>query len=199
MLKSGAKVAAYLYKPPGKLYDFNEMVKYTELKALEVEVEIDEFYADGWDDIPNGIEELISDASNYGGILLYSLEGLTKEYITSLSKVSIYCITTPWITGKTAPSQLIQVINSGEYYKTMRSLNIRMGIKASTKHSGNVPYGFVIKDGLLTEHSEEKPILDNILTWKKGQMTVSEIAKKTGLETWKIYGILNYWRNKKSN
>ena len=44
MLKSGAKVAAYLYKPVGKMYDFNEMVKYTELKATEVEVEIDEFY-----------------------------------------------------------------------------------------------------------------------------------------------------------
>ena len=196
MLKSGQKVAAYLYKPAGKLYDFNEMVKYTELKALEVEVEIDEFYADGWDDIPNGIDELISDSANYGGILLYSLEGITKDHITSLSKSPIYCITTPWITGKSAPSQMLQVIQAGDYYKTMRSLNIRMGIKASTKHSGNVPFGYTIKDGLLVEQPDEKAVLDNILMWKKGQMTVAEIAKKTGLETWKIYGILNYWRNK---
>ena len=94
MLKSGAKVAAYLYKPIGKMYDFNEMVKYTELKATEVEVEIDEFYADGWDDIPNGIDELVSDANNYGGILLYSLEGLTKEHLQGLSTSSLYCITT---------------------------------------------------------------------------------------------------------
>ena len=134
MLKSGQKVAAYLYKPAGKLYDFNEMVKYTELKALEVEVEIDEFYADGGDDIPNGIDELISDSANYGGILLYSLEGITKEHITSLSKSPIYCITTPWIKGKASASQMSDVIKAGEYYKTMRSLNIRMGIKASTKH-----------------------------------------------------------------
>ena len=196
MLKSGQKVAAYLYKPPGKLYDFNEMVKYTELKALEVEVEIDEFYADGWDDIPNGIDELISDSANYGGILLYSLEGITKEHITSLSKSPIYCITTPWIKGKASASQMSDVIKAGEYYKTMRSLNIRMGIKASTKHSGNVPFGYVIKDGLLAEHPSEKAVLDNILAWKKSGMNVSEIAKKTGLETWKIYGILNYWRNK---
>lgn len=196
MLKSGQKVAAYLYKPPGKLYDFNEMVKYTELKALEVEVEIDEFYADGWDDIPNGIDELISDSANYGGILLYSLEGITKEHITSLSKSPIYCITTPWIKGKASASQMSDVIKAGEYYKTMRSLNIRMGIKASTKHSGNVPFGYVIKDGLLAEHPSEKAVLDNILAWKKSGMNVSEIAEKTGLDTWKIYGILNYWRNK---
>ena len=196
MLKSGQKVAAYLYKPAGKLYDFNEMVKYTELKALEVEVEIDEFYADGWDDIPNGIDELISDSANYGGILLYSLEGITKEHITSLSKSPIYCITTPWIRGRASASQMSDVIKAGEYYKTMRSLNIRMGIKASTKHSGNVPFGYVIKDGLLAEHPSEKAVLDNILAWKKSGMNVSEIAEKTGLDTWKIYGILNYWRNK---
>ena len=35
------KVAAYLYRPAGKLYDFTEMVKYTEIKAKEVDVEID--------------------------------------------------------------------------------------------------------------------------------------------------------------
>ncbi len=196
MLKSGAKVAAYLYKPIGKMYDFNEMVKYTELKATEVEVEIDEFYADGWDDIPNGIDELVSDANNYGGILLYSLEGLTKEHLQGLSTSSLYCITTPWIKGRTAHGEMLQVINAGEYYKTMRSLNIRMGIKASTKHSGNVPYGFRVQEGLLVEDPNEKPVLDNILAWKKSGMNVSEIAKKTGLETWKIYGILNYWRNK---
>ena len=195
-LKSGSKVAAYLYKPKGKLYDFNEMVKYTELKAKEVEVEIDEFYADGWDDIPNGIDELISDAGNYGGILLYSLEGITTIHLNGLSTTNVYCITTPWITGRAAATDMANVIKAGDYYKTMRSLNIRMGIKASSKHSGNVPYGYVVKDGLLVEQIEEKKNLDNILAWKKNGMTVSEIAKKTGLETWKIYGILNYWRNK---
>ncbi len=195
-LQSGAKVAAYLYKPKGKLYDFNEMVKYTELKAKEVEVEIDEFYADGWDDIPNGIDELISDASKYGGILLYSLEGITTKQLNRLFTTPVYCITAPWIIGKKAITEMRHVIKAGEYYKTMRSLNIRMGIKASTKHSGNVPYGYVVKNGLLVEQTEEKQTLDNILAWKKNGMTVSEIAKKTSLETWKIYGILNYWRNK---
>ena len=75
------KIAAYLYRPPGKLYDFTEMVKYTEIKAKEVEIEIDEFYADGWEDIPNGIEELLADLSNYTGIILYSLDGLSDEQI----------------------------------------------------------------------------------------------------------------------
>ena len=65
-----AKVAAYLYRPAGKLYDFTEMVKYTEIKAKEVDVEIDEFYADGWDDIPNGLVKLRFIASIYRGLLV---------------------------------------------------------------------------------------------------------------------------------
>ena len=191
------KVAAYLYKPAGKQYDFTEMVKYTELKAKDVNVVIDEFYPDGWDDIPNRVDELLSDINNYNGILLYSLEGLTKEQIKLLSKKSIYCITTPWIKGAKAAEQLGNVQTAGEYYKTMRSLNIRMGIKASSKQSGSAPYGFMFDNGILIESPVEKPILDNVLNWKKTGMSVSEISVKTGLDTWKIYSILNYWRNKK--
>jgi hypothetical protein len=83
-----AKVAAYLYRPAGKLYDFTEMVKYTEIKAKEVDVEIDEFYADGWDDIPNGLEELLADIPNYTGVILYSLDGITDDQLKTLSKTS---------------------------------------------------------------------------------------------------------------
>ena len=80
----------------------------------------------------------------------------------------------------------------------MRSLNIRNGIKASHKPSGNIPFGYVRNpEGVLVEESSEKVILDNILAWKKSGMSVSDIAKRTKLDTWKIYGILNYWRNKK--
>ena len=75
------KIAAYLYRPSGKLYDFTEMVKYTEIKAKELDILIDEFYGDGWEDIPNGVEELLADLSNYTGIILYSLDGLDEEHI----------------------------------------------------------------------------------------------------------------------
>jgi len=191
------KVAAYLYRPAGKLYDFTEMVKYTEIKAKEVDVEIDEFYADGWDDIPNGLEELLADLSNYEGIILYSLDGVAEDQLKSLSKNSLYCINIPWATGRSALSTMQQVAKAGNYYSSMRSLNIRMGIKASPKQAGSAPYGFVYKDGVLVEEPEEKAILDKILLWKKGGMKVAEIAEKTKLDAWKIYGILNYWRNKK--
>tara|TARA_B100001778_G_C18530263_1_gene603256 strand:+ start:131 stop:712 length:582 start_codon:yes stop_codon:yes gene_type:complete len=191
------KVAAYLYRPAGKLYDFTEMVKYTEIKAKEVDVEIDEFYADGWDDIPNGLEELLADLSNYEGIILYSLDGVAEDQLKSLGKNSLYCINIPWATGRSALSTMQQVAKAGNYYSSMRSLNIRMGIKASPKQAGSAPYGFVYKDGVLVEEPEEKAILDKILLWKKGGMKVAEIAEKTKLDAWKIYGILNYWRNKK--
>ncbi len=192
-----SKIAAYLYKPIGKTYDFDEMVQYTEISAQEVEVVIDEFYADGWENIPNGIEELLADITNYNGILLYSLDGLTEEQINIMGGTSLYCINTPWIKGRGAAEKLCQVVKSGEYYKKMRSLNIRNGIKASNKPSGNIPYGYVRSiEGTLVPEPSEKPILDNILSWKKSGMSVSEIAKRTQLDTWKIYGILNYWRNK---
>lgn len=191
------KIAAYLYRPAGKLYDFTEMVKYTEIKAKEVDVEIDEFYADGWDDIPNGIEELLADLSNYEGIILYSLDGITENQLKSLGQRSLYCINIPWATGRKALSIMQQVAKAGDYYSSMRSLNIRMGIKASPKQAGSAPYGFIYKDGVLVEEPEEKAILDKILLWKKGGMKVAEIAEKTKLDAWKIYGILNYWRNKK--
>ena len=191
------KIAAYLYKPIGKTYDFDEMVQYTEISAQEVEVVIDEFYADGWENIPNGIEELLADISNYNGVLLYSLDGLTEEQIKAMGGTSLYCINTPWIKGRGSADKLCQVVKSGEYYKKMRSLNIRNGIKASNKPSGNIPYGYVRSvEGTLIPEPSEKPILDNILSWKKSGMSVSEIAKRTKLDTWKIYGILNYWRNK---
>ncbi len=191
------KIAAYLYRPAGKLYDFTEMVKYTEIKAKEVDVEIDEFYADGWDDIPNGIEELLADLPNYDGIILYSLDGITEDQLKSLGQRSLYCINIPWATGRKALSIMQQVAKAGDYYSSMRSLNIRMGIKASPKQAGSAPYGFIYKDGVLVEEPEEKAILDKILLWRKGGMKVAEIAEKTKLDAWKIYGILNYWRNKK--
>ena len=90
-----------------------------------------------------------------------------------------------------------QVAKAGDYYSSMRSLNIRMGIKASPKQAGSAPYGFIYKDGVLVEEPEEKAILDKILLWRKGGMKVAEIAEKTKLDAWKIYGILNYWRNRK--
>jgi hypothetical protein len=192
-----AKIAAYLYRPAGKLYDFTEMVKYTEIKAKEVDVEIDEFYADGWEDIPNGLEELLADLPNYSGIILYSLDGITDDQLNSLGQRSVYCINIPWATGRKALSTMQQVSKAGEYYSNMRSLNIRMGIKASPKQAGTPPYGFIYKEGVLIEQPEEKEILDKILLWRKGGMKVAEIAEKTKLDPWKIYGILNYWRNKK--
>jgi len=191
------KIAAYLYRPSGKLYDFTEMVKYTEIKAKELDILIDEFYADGWEDIPNGIEELLADLSNYTGIILYSLDGLDEEHITDLGKVKqgVYCINIPWIKGNVRG--LLQVKASGKYYSNMRSLNIRMGLKASSKQPGTAPYGYLYKDGVVVVNPEEKEMLDKILNWSKNGVKVTEIAEKSGLDVWKIYGILNYWRNKK--
>ena len=56
-------VIAYCFCPPDKSYDLDEVLQYvrTRVETLEGDCEIDEVYADGWDDIPNGIEDLLID------------------------------------------------------------------------------------------------------------------------------------------
>ena len=52
----------YVSKPADKEYDFDTILNYCSLSLEEIGWEIDEIYADGWTNIPNGIEDLISDA-----------------------------------------------------------------------------------------------------------------------------------------
>lgn len=197
------KVAAYIYKPIDKFYNFSEMTNYLLLKAKESDIEVDEIYADGWDDIPNGIEELLSDVDNYNAILLYSLDGLDETQIKYLGKNMIYCINAPWIKGSNknnnSTNQLCSTLRASEYYANMRSLNIRMGIKASNKRSGAAPFGYKYGESGLVEVPENKAILDNILNWRKKGVSVKEISEKTKLSAPKIYGILNYWNKPMKN
>ena len=84
----------YVSKPEDKRYDFDTILNYCSLSLEEIEWEIDEIYADGWTNIPNGIEDLISDAKanakKLKGITLYSLEEITLANLKELQAFAPY-------------------------------------------------------------------------------------------------------------
>jgi len=200
-----AKVAGYIYalnKKGDAAYDTDELIKFLHTKAEEKGVAINEVYIDGDPSVPNGIEELISDIRNYDGVMLYSLEGLTEEHITALGKKSLFCVNAPWVAGKAASSELKAVIRSRAYYGNMRSLNIRMGIKNSSRVSGQVPFGFQRNPltGALEEKAEEQLIINQVLSLKNSGIGVSEISKRLGeLSVSRIYRIINTAKKNASN
>jgi hypothetical protein len=199
------KIAAYIYKPDNKEYDFDEMFSYLS-KQLESQVwvgeeTIDEIYADGWVEIPNGIDDLTKDTKSYKYVILYSLEGLSIEQLTALvSDSKVFCVMTPWINPTSSKNdvlskQLYATKKASVYYKSLRSLNIRSGIAASNKRSGTAPFGYKSTlNGI--EPDENFQTLQTILELKKKGFSVLELSSKTGLEPTKIYSIIAYWRDK---
>ena len=199
------KLAAYIYKPDDKEYDFDEMFSYLS-KQLESELwsdekSIDEIYADGWVEIPNGIDDLIQDIKNYDFVILYSLEGISIDQMMGLlSKCKVFCVMTPWIKPTSsknddAARQLFATKSASKYYKSLRSLNIRAGIAASHKRSGAAPFGYKnTSNGV--EPNEDYDTLQTAMTLKKAGFSVLEISSKTGLKPAKIYSIIAYWKDK---
>jgi hypothetical protein len=192
-----AKIAGYIYalnKKGDATYDTDELIKFLHTKAEEKGVAINEVYIDGDPSVPNGIEELVSDIRNYDGVMLYSLEGLSEDHIVALGRKSLFCVNAPWVAGKAASAELKAVIRSRAYYDNMRSLNIRMGIKNSTKVSGQVPYGYQRNPttGTLEEKGDEQAIIGQVLSLKASGIGVTEISKKLGeLSVSRIYRIIN--------
>ena len=199
------KIAAYIYKPDNKEYDFESMISYL-TKQLESQIwfkdnSIDEIYADGWVEIPNGADDLIKDAKNYTYIALYSLEGLSIEQLTAMaSTCKVFCVMTPWIDPTSSKNgilnqQLYATKNASKYYKSLRSLNIRAGIAASNKRSGTAPFGYKSTlNGI--EPDENFQTLQVVLELKKKGFSVPEISAKTNLKEGRIYSIIAYWRDK---
>ena len=200
-----AKVAGYIYaldKKGDAAYDTDELIKFLHTKAEEKGVAINEVYVDGDPSVPNGIEELISDIRNYDGVMLYSLEGLSEDHIDTLAKKSLFCVNAPWVAGKAAGGELKAVIRSRTYYDNMRSLNIRMGIKNSSRVSGQVPYGYQRNPttGMLEEKAEEQAIIRQVLSLKASGIGVTEISKKLGeLSVSRIYRIINTAKKNANN
>ena len=194
------RVAGYIYgwnKKKTAAYPFDNLSNYLIGKAQELNITIEEIYADGYDDMPQGLDELILDMHKFGAIILYSLEGITLEHIEALKKKQLYCVTVPWLKGKETAGELGKIIRSKEYFETMRSLNIRMGIAGSDKDSGGAPYGYKYNDSSkLVENPSEFAIIQQMLSWKNQGRGITEICSETGLDSRRVYRILNKWARK---
>ena len=92
--------AVYLFCPEGKDYDYDQMLQLAVLKTNDPNIA--EVYADGWTDVPNNIDELITDLPKYSHVYLLTLEGLTEAHLKALvSAAAIKCAlyNTEWISS----------------------------------------------------------------------------------------------------
>tara|TARA_Y100000004_G_scaffold34919_1_gene37353 strand:- start:2653 stop:3258 length:606 start_codon:yes stop_codon:yes gene_type:complete len=197
------KVAGYIYgynKKKSASFPFNEISNYLLGKAKEKNVGVDEIYADGYVEIPQGLEELLDEIHKFDAVILYSLEGLTIDDINKMSKKQLYCVTVPWITGKNAANELSKIIKSKEYYDEIRSLTIRWGMVMSEKDSGAAPFGYQYNQfGKLEENMSQMETIRQVVSWRKQGKGVPEICQLTELKPLVVYRILRKWSDKVGN
>ena len=203
---SSKSVAAYLYCPKGKQYDFEQM-SLNMMALLEksvIDTSIQEVYADGWDDIPSGLAELTVDVNDYSLLILYTLEGIVVRDIEDIVSTgcAVYCAMLPGagIVKKTNSNgfrMMETTMESGrQYHRDLRSLNIKVGMKNTSKHIGNVPYGHKrTEEGTLVTIPEKIELARNVGTWYREGVAVSEISAKTNfqLSARQIYGLMTHW------
>ena len=195
-LRSDLMYFLYVSKPENKEYDFDTILNYCSLSLEEIDWEIDEIYADGWTNIPNGIEDLINDAKanvkKLKGITLYSLEEISLANLKELHGLCpVYCVLTPWLLpSKTNATALAAVKVAKAYYKSLTSLKIRHGVKVSNKRSGAAPFGYKHDETGNLVPNEDYNTLVEIVRLGDAGVSVSEIAKKAAMSPAKIYGIL---------
>ena len=190
----------YVSKPSDKEYDFDAIVDYCSLALEEFGWEIDEIYADGWVNIPNGVEDMLVDSKTHTkrlkGIAMYTVEDVSMEQIATLGTYApLRCILAPWIEPNSGPSknaakELVGLKAAELYYKAVTSMKIRHGVKASSKRSGAPPFGYRHDDkGNLIPNQDYETLL-RIIKLDHANVSVSEIAKKVEMSPAKIYGIL---------
>jgi hypothetical protein len=203
---SSKSVAAYLYCPKNKNYDFEQMSEYLIEKLKDTSIEpnsIQEVYADGWEDIPNGLAELVMDANSYSLVILYTLEGIEISDIEMLidAGCSVYCALAPYAgtVGKTRSDGFKSIkttLLARAYYRDIRSVNIKVGMKNTIKHVGNVPYGHRrIEDGTLLQIPEKIELANRVASWYREGVAVAEISSRTHfkLSARQIYGLMTHW------
>jgi len=134
-------------------------------------------------------------------VYLMTLEGLTEAHLNALvSGASIKCALydTEWVSSVNSNDfrALCTVISAREYYKELRSLNIRAGMKKTKKHVGSLPFGHTrLEDGTIQEVPEQIALARSVAEMYKAGFPVMQISIKTEgvLTPRQIYGLMNYW------
>ena len=200
MTEVSSKCAAYLYSHPDKDYDFDMMLDMLIL-YYQGEEEIQEVYADGWTAVPNGLSELIADLSKYEKIVLLSMEGLTTSDLRTLvDGAHLYCCFAPvdigWIEKANSAGfkKLCHILEGKPYWDSVRSMNIKAGMKKTDKHVGNIPFGHRrTEDGKLAQIPEELAIANKVKEQYLMGIPVVSIAGTHGLTARQVYGLMEYW------
>lgn len=200
MSEVSSKCAAYLYSHPDKDYDFDMMLDML-IYYYQGEEEIQEVYADGWTAVPNGLSELIADLPKYDKIVLLSMEGLTvSDLRTLVDGAHLYCCFAPvdigWMESHKSAGfkKLCHILQGKPYWDSVRSMNIKAGMKKTDKHVGNIPFGHKrTEDGKLAQIPEELAIANKVKEQYLMGIPVVSIAGTHGLTARQVYGLMEYW------
>lgn len=195
-----SKTAAYLYCPPEKEYDLDFMLD-TLMVYHGSDGEVPELYADGWVEVPNGLSELIADLPKYTRIVFLSMEGLTTSDLRTLvDGAHLKCYFAPtsidWAesAGTSAFKRLCHTLEAKPYWDSVRSMNIKAGMKKTDKHIGNVPFGHIRDgDGKLREDPEQMAVANRVKEQYLMGIPVVSIAGTHGMTARQVYGLMEYW------
>tara|TARA_B100000035_G_scaffold276830_1_gene254751 strand:+ start:694 stop:1302 length:609 start_codon:yes stop_codon:yes gene_type:complete len=195
-----SKTAAYLYCPSDKEYDLDFLLD-TLMLHHESESDIPELYADGWVEVPNGLSELIADLPKYDKVVLLSMEGLTTSDLRTLvDGAHLKCYFAPtdigWVesASTSAFKRLCHTLEAKPYWDSVRSMNIKAGMKKTDKHIGNIPFGHRrTEDGKLAQIPEELAIANKVKEQYLMGIPVVSIAGTHGLTARQVYGLMEYW------
>jgi len=194
------KQAAYLFSPEGKDYDYDLMQNL--LLAKVGDLQLDEVYADGWDEIPNDMEELLEDLDKYSLVVLLNLEGVSISTLNKIvNKCALMVAMLPHLgTARSSKDDIFKAlvaVKRGEaYYKDLRGLKIRAGLKKTTKQVGNVPFGHERKeDGTVQPIPEQMELAKKVADWYKAGYPVTDISARSNglLTTRQVYSLVSYW------
>ena len=191
------KTAVYLYSPDDKDVDFDLL-----MSALteRIAISIDDVYADGWVSIPNGLGELLNDLSRFQQVILLTLEGITKEDLKKMVEgAEVLCLLSGYGWAKSTKDvnfrALCVLIDGEDYYRQLRSLKIKSGMKKTDKHVGNIPFGHERKeDGTLAEIPEMMAVAKRVKDQYIAGVPVASIATNSKILTVRqVYGLMEYW------
>ena len=200
------KAAIYLHRNTDKA-DMALMLPVAEVYAKSVGYTVTEVYADGWLDHPNGWDELVADAEagKMDAVVALNLsawhgdEAALVAAVKPLMEAEVGLAVAqapflPTITNQNALMSARVVLRAEQYYKDVKSLNIRQGMR--NKRAGGAPFGTTWSEGGLAINTSEWPIVQQVMSFHEDGLSTGDVAKMANLSYQKVRSIVSYWGEK---
>jgi DNA invertase Pin-like site-specific DNA recombinase len=197
------KAAIYLHRNTAKA-DMELMSPAAEVYAKSNGYTVTAVYADGWLDHPNGWDELTADAlagkvEVIVALNLSAWHGDETGFVGAVrplieTDVGFAVAQAPFLGLIKTNNALMAarvVLRAEQYYKDVKSLNIRQGMK--NKRAGVAPFGTSWVDGGLVINAQEWPVVVRVMQLCEDGLSVRDVAKMSNLKYQKVRTIVSYW------